>query len=254
MKSDRVGDLPDGAKSTPPLAATAVQSSSSSAKADPPRRTGSRAQWKAQTRERVLEAAAQVFAERGYADASVNEIAAAAGVAVGSLYVHFPNKRVLFWTVLKQWLETERRDTEAVTVRNVAAFVAGYDAQLHARSDPKAIALVTEMWLHTIRDESFRVDMTQYLQESRSRISALVHRLREQIPPTATAEPDADSSERNPRTNWALSDEHIATIAMALFRGLAQTRYVDPASVPDDLFSTTMLHLAQLTRAKPTGD
>ncbi len=44
------------------------------------------------TVEAILEAASQVFEQRGYADATTNRIAERAGVSVGSLYQYFPNK------------------------------------------------------------------------------------------------------------------------------------------------------------------
>jgi AcrR family transcriptional regulator len=40
----------------------------------------------------ILEAAAEVFAERGYAGATTNKIAHRAGVSIGSLYQYYPNK------------------------------------------------------------------------------------------------------------------------------------------------------------------
>ncbi len=42
--------------------------------------------------EAILEAAAQIFADLGYARATTNKIAERAGVSVGSLYQYFPNK------------------------------------------------------------------------------------------------------------------------------------------------------------------
>lgn len=45
-----------------------------------------------ETRERILGAAARVFAERGYAGGTTNHIAAEAGMSIGSLYQYFPNK------------------------------------------------------------------------------------------------------------------------------------------------------------------
>jgi len=42
--------------------------------------------------EAILKAAAQIFAELGYARATTNKIAERAGVSVGSLYQYFPNK------------------------------------------------------------------------------------------------------------------------------------------------------------------
>lgn len=45
-----------------------------------------------ETRDRILAAAARVFAEHGYAAGTTNRIAAAAGHSIGSLYQYFPNK------------------------------------------------------------------------------------------------------------------------------------------------------------------
>jgi AcrR family transcriptional regulator len=46
----------------------------------------------AETRQRLLEAAARVFSEYGYAAGTTNRIAAVAGHSIGSLYQYFPNK------------------------------------------------------------------------------------------------------------------------------------------------------------------
>jgi AcrR family transcriptional regulator len=51
--------------------------------------------------EAILEAAAQVFAELGYARATTNKIAERAGVSVGSLYQYFPNKDSLIASLHK---------------------------------------------------------------------------------------------------------------------------------------------------------
>ena len=47
------------------------------------------------TRDRVLDAAAAVFLEHGYARASMEQVRQAAGVSNGSLYHHFPTKAEL---------------------------------------------------------------------------------------------------------------------------------------------------------------
>ncbi|CAN7637926.1 TetR/AcrR family transcriptional regulator [Mycolicibacterium frederiksbergense] len=51
-----------------------------------------RQQRSAQTRRDILDAAARIFGEHGYAAGTTNRIAAAAGVSIGSLYQYFPNK------------------------------------------------------------------------------------------------------------------------------------------------------------------
>src|SRR5262245_42528875 len=55
----------------------------------------------AETRERLLRAAADVFAERGYDGTRVADIAAAAGVSNGALYAHFSSKADLLVDALR---------------------------------------------------------------------------------------------------------------------------------------------------------
>lgn len=61
-----------------------------------PKRLQARKQPKQQrameTRERILRAAARVFAAHGYAAGTTNRIADAAFISIGSLYQYFPNK------------------------------------------------------------------------------------------------------------------------------------------------------------------
>ncbi len=53
----------------------------------------------------ILEAALGVFALRGYAEAKVQEIAEAAGVATGTVYAIFPGKQELYRAVHRENLE-----------------------------------------------------------------------------------------------------------------------------------------------------
>jgi len=56
-----------------------------------------------ETRRRILEAAAQVFSEKGYARATTRAIAAAAGVNEVTLFRHFGSKRNLLSAVIDQY-------------------------------------------------------------------------------------------------------------------------------------------------------
>lgn len=55
------------------------------------------------TRQRILQAAARVFAEKGYARATTRALAAAAGVNEVTLFRHFGNKQNLFAAVIEQF-------------------------------------------------------------------------------------------------------------------------------------------------------
>ena len=52
-----------------------------------------------QTKEKIVQAAIRLFQERGYEKTTSNDIAAAAGVSVGSFYVYFTDKRQLLLTI-----------------------------------------------------------------------------------------------------------------------------------------------------------
>ncbi len=55
------------------------------------------------TRESILEAALEVFSERGFHGASVPDVAQRAGVGVGSIYRHFTNKEGLGNALYVHW-------------------------------------------------------------------------------------------------------------------------------------------------------
>jgi len=54
----------------------------------------------------ILEAAARVFAERGFAGATTNRIAERAGVSIGSLYQYFPNKDTILVALHAQHMDS----------------------------------------------------------------------------------------------------------------------------------------------------
>lgn len=62
---------------------------------------------RAEVRERIVDAALAQLAEGGYASASIQSVAARAGVATGSVYRHFPSKRELFTEVFRRASQRE---------------------------------------------------------------------------------------------------------------------------------------------------
>jgi len=56
-------------------------------------------------REKILKAALEVFARKGYA-ATIPEIARLAGVAAGTIYIYYPSKRELFIAVIRNLIIT----------------------------------------------------------------------------------------------------------------------------------------------------
>src|SRR3984893_11031732 len=63
-----------------------------------------------QTREHLLAAAAEVFAERGFHGASLDVVAAAAGFTKGAVYSNFKNKEDLFLALLQANYDREMEE------------------------------------------------------------------------------------------------------------------------------------------------
>ncbi len=97
------------------------------------------------TRVRIVSAARKLFAEKGYADTSINDLVAAAGVTRGALYHYFKDKAALFAEVFSEVArETMGRILEAATegadlwerIRN------GREAWLDACTEPEVYRIM----------------------------------------------------------------------------------------------------------------
>ena len=81
-------------------------------------------QWQrtAQTQRALLDAAREIFAEQGFAEASIADVVERAGSSVGSLYHHFGGKSEIF---LALWQEHQFAHEEAAREAVAAAKLAG---------------------------------------------------------------------------------------------------------------------------------
>ena len=67
------------------------------------------------TKNRILDAALNIFSSKGYHDTRLDEIVTESGTSKGSIYFHFPNKERLFLALVDQFADLlERRVTEAI--------------------------------------------------------------------------------------------------------------------------------------------
>jgi AcrR family transcriptional regulator len=98
-----------------------------------PRQARSRA-----TTDAILDAAAHILGERGWAGLTTNAVAEFAGVSIGSLYQYFPNKLALIEAVRRRHLDQvlavlrAAADDKATRPKRVAALVDGMIA-VHSR-------------------------------------------------------------------------------------------------------------------------
>jgi AcrR family transcriptional regulator len=187
----------------------------------PQRRT--RAEAKAATRERLLAAAEDVFARKGYAAASVEEIAATAGYTIGALYAHFGSKQELF---LELFSARRARRTGRIVDALHAAAAEGRDplesiprllAEFTQRESTDS-ALQTEFWLYAVRNPETRAMLAEQIG---TRLDALEPIFAELL---TERRADADVSPRD-----------VTLVVLALLQGLLRQRRIDPERVPDEL-------------------
>lgn len=153
----------------------AARSEATEAMATPPRRRFSRAvRALTPTRERILNAAAQLFAEHGFASTSMPAIAARSEITAGAIYRHFASKAELLLEVVKRALEAlpfsfEHSGGEADAARL---------PEIAARFTDPALMLLRQLAVevHTAarRDPEVRTLLSAYNETALRSISALL--------------------------------------------------------------------------------
>jgi AcrR family transcriptional regulator len=128
----------------------------------------------AETRERLLRAAADVFAERGYDGTRVADIAAAAGVSNGALYAHFASKADLLVDALRTHGRNLLADMFAADPdQPVMELLLAVGRWLPRRRDARCY-LIVEALTAARRDEEVARPMREYVGERADWLAGLM--------------------------------------------------------------------------------
>jgi AcrR family transcriptional regulator len=198
-------------------------------KAPPPRLT--REQKRGANRRRLLDAALEVFSERGYYGATIEEIVEASGLSNGALYYNFRNKEELFLALFDQRIEARIEAVERLFADGGAGEDAGQVEAAAMQSvreidDPREWAMFFEFVAHAGRTPAFR---REFRKRSRRLRQAFGHAIERR---------SADLG-----TELALPVEQAAVAVAALTHGIAVQRITDPKSVPDELLGQLVVLL-----------
>jgi AcrR family transcriptional regulator len=121
-----------------------------------PTRRLTREESRQQTRERLLHAAADVFRRQGYAGASMEAVAEAAGYSKGAVYSNFETKADLYVAMMKEF----KRGTEDLPTedQSLEAYIDGLERSLERQvtEDPQWVRLSAEAWLAAASDPRIR--------------------------------------------------------------------------------------------------
>jgi AcrR family transcriptional regulator len=192
------------------------------------------------TRTRLLDAAAKVFAERGYQSASVDEIAAAAGLSKGAVYWNFASKDELFHALLDERIDRPIADTAEVlrtapTDKPIDPEVANRWQELLG-TEREVLLLSLEHWAQAVRDPQLR---ERYATRQRNLRDVLADGLRTRV-------------RRTDAPRFSIPAEDVASAYLALAQGIGLQRLADPDSVPDDLLEnmTSLIYEGLVARAE----
>ena len=182
------------------------------------------------TRSLLLDAAARVFARRGYHVATLEDVAAEAGFTKGAVYSNFESKEALFLALVD--IEIAKRVQEIATVIEAGgtAEAIGDEAerqfQRFIRDESHWPLLFYEFFSYGARNDELR---GEFVKRRRS-----VHRA---IAEGIDRQADALGFE------LPVPSEQIAVAIEALMNGLAFNRVIDPPSVPEGLFGLALSRL-----------
>jgi TetR/AcrR family transcriptional regulator len=118
----------------------------------------------------IHRAAAKLFAERGFERTSVDEIAAQAGVAKGTIFYHFKSKDDLFRQMLDRGMAHLTQSVRAVLEANpdpveaLCAVIRIQTTLIHDNPEFFRIALA-ELWGDQDRQQELRQSVTIYLRQ-----------------------------------------------------------------------------------------
>ena len=142
------------------------------------------------TRERLLRAAADVFARRGYDGARVSDIAASAGLSNGALYAYFGSKAELLVGALRAHGRRLLDDVVAHPSQSISEQLLTTGRSLRRRRDPDGY-LVLEALVAARRDEEVAGPMRDYVGDRTAWLAGLVREAQDRGELDAGLPPDA---------------------------------------------------------------
>jgi AcrR family transcriptional regulator len=175
-----------------------------------------------QTRDHLLAAAAQVFADRGFHGASLDEVAAVAGFTKGAVYSNFKNKEGLFLALFKANYDREMDALRATLAASevppearVSDFVALIREQTQQAGGNFGV-LYQEFWLYAARNPEAREQLTRLEDENVREVAEIleIEWKRQGLEPPESA-------------------QRVARIIVVLFHGIGLLRVLQP-DVADD--------------------
>jgi AcrR family transcriptional regulator len=188
---------------------------------------------RAQTRELLLDAAADVFNRLGYHGASLEAVAEAAGYTKGAVYSNFASKADLFVALAERRSVAANVDAtrEQLAATPLDEFVDGMGEMLRGQAAEEEAwdVLTIEVWLAAMRDPSLRSVIAHDYRQMREEFGPLIER---KLAEEGIATP--------------FSGAELGSLVSALGSGLILQYYLQPDQVDPDLLARALRRLLGL--------
>ncbi|MGO9902593.1 MAG: TetR/AcrR family transcriptional regulator [Solirubrobacteraceae bacterium] len=180
-----------------------------------------------ETRARLLQAASEVFAKHGYDRASLDDVAAAAGLTKGAVYSSFASKDELFYALMRERIgerlalvaaAVDRQTTLEDTTRDAGA---GLVALIFSQADWHLLFI--DFWARAVRDPSLRKELARQRRAVRKLIARFIEQRAAQLGIDLPAPAD-----------------QLAVAVLALSNGIAIEQLADPDTVDPSVFGATL--------------
>ncbi len=183
------------------------------------------------TRAALVAAALEIVAEKGFAAASLDEIAAKAGMTKGAIYSNFSSKAELMLAAMgAKGLVLSSPRPPATTIQEELAAMAGELAQVVRRARAEA-ALIAEFNLYALGDPVIRKEVAATYAEGFTSTAGYLAGLK--------------------RRTDAMSPRHLAVALQCIAMGFMIQSLVTPDEITEVLIRETMQALAEgLTRPR----
>jgi AcrR family transcriptional regulator len=172
------------------------------------------------TRRRLLDAAVPVFAQDGYEGATLDEIAAAAGLTKGAVYWHFEAKRELFGALLQQYA-SRQKDLARAAVEAASSGEQPDAAWERLLTSQAGLALRSAQWSRLVLEFVSRASRCGQHEQLREAVAGLQ---------TAAAELTQQLHQRG-QVSRSTESATVGTVVSALLYGLLVAQVVCPERV-----------------------
>lgn len=178
------------------------------------------------TRERLLASAYEVFARRGYAEASVELIAEHAGYSKGAVYSNFESKQAMFLELLRQRMEDDIGWSRELLASSddPAAILSSLGDRLHEFEQKLDWCLISaEFQMEASRRPDIAAAYAELLRKNRKSLAGIISALF-----------------RKAGTPLPMPAQEIAAMMMGMVQGLSMQRAADPEAVPRGLLTRSI--------------